>query len=74
MHYIAVCVMSDSTIYFYLINVTFFRRKLLNTKCVLLFFLQHLSEIAVILRRIQRDITIRVLRSSSKVPVILVSF
>jgi hypothetical protein len=71
--YIAVWVMSGSTIYFHLINITFFRRKLLNTNCVLLFFL-HLSEIAVILRRIQRDIIIKVLRSSNKVPVILVGF
>ena len=47
---------------------------LLNTKCVLLFSLQILSEIFLILRRIQRDIITNVHRSSCKVQVILVIF
>ena len=68
MDYIAVCVMSGSTIYFHLINITFFRRKYLNTQCVLLFSLQLLSQVAVILRIIRRDIIIKVLSYSIKYP------
>jgi hypothetical protein len=51
-----------------------FREKLLNIKCVFSFSPQNLSEVFLILRRIQRGIIIYVLRSSSKVPVILVRF
>jgi hypothetical protein len=51
-----------------------FRKKFLNTKCVFWFFLQPLSQTFLILRRIQRDIIIKVHRSSCKVPVIIVRF
>ena len=48
------------------------KKKLLNTKCVFWFSLQLLSETFLILRITERDIIINVLRSSCKVPVILV--
>ena len=51
-----------------------FRKKLLNIKCVVWFYLRLLSEIFLILRRIQRDIVINVHTSSCKVPVILSGF
>jgi hypothetical protein len=44
----------------YLINGTIFVKTFLNTKCVFLFSLQLLSEIFLILRRIQQDIIINV--------------
>ena len=50
-----------------------FRKKLLSIKCVLLFSLQLLSEVFLILGRIQRDI-INIHKVSCKVPVILVKF
>jgi hypothetical protein len=53
-----------------LINDTTFGKKLLNIKCIFLFFLQLLSETFLILRRIDRDVN--VLKSPCKVPVILV--
>ena len=56
----------------YLINGTIFGKRLLNTKCVFLLSLQILSEIFLILRRIQRDTVINVYRSSCKVPIIVV--
>ena len=43
-------------------------------KCVFWFYIQLLSKIFLILRRIQRDIVINVKTSSFKVPVILVGF
>jgi hypothetical protein len=46
----------------------------MNIKCVFRFALQILSEILLILRRIQGDIIINVHRSSRKVPIILVNF
>jgi hypothetical protein len=58
----------------YLINGTTFGNDLLNIKCVFWFFVQLLSEIFLILRRIQRYIIINIHRSSCKVPVILVRF
>jgi len=48
-------------------------KKVLNTKCVFRFCLQFLSEILTP-RRIQRDITNKLHRSSRKIPVILVIF
>ena len=45
-------------------------KKGLNTKCV--FFLQHLSEIFLILRRTERDIIINIYRSSCNVNIIRV--
>jgi hypothetical protein len=57
----------------YLTNGTGFWNKLLNIKCVFWFFLQLLSEIFLILSRIQReDITPNVHWSLRKVPVIFV--
>jgi hypothetical protein len=47
---------------------------LLNTKRVLLVFLQFMYETFLTLRRIQRDTVINVLTSSRKVPVILIGF
>ena len=55
----------------YLINVTIFGKKLLNIKYVFWFSLQVLSKAFLILRRIQRDIIIKVKTSSCKVPVVL---
>ena len=43
-------------------------------KFVFLFSVQLLSEIFLIIRRIQRDIVIKVRRSSCKVPAVLVRF
>jgi hypothetical protein len=48
-------------------------KKMLKVKCVLIFS-PTLSDTFLILRRIQRDITIRVLGSSCKVSFILVTF
>jgi hypothetical protein len=48
----------------FLINGTTFENKLLNIKCVFLFFLQLLFETFLILRRIQRDIVINVKTSN----------
>jgi hypothetical protein len=52
----------------YLINGTIFEKQLLNLKCVFWFPLQLFSETFLILRRIQRDIIINILRSSCEVP------
>jgi hypothetical protein len=52
----------------------FWRKKLLNTKCVFWFSLQFLSEIFLILRRTERDMIRNIYRSSCKVPVIIVRF
>jgi hypothetical protein len=58
----------------HVINGTIFGKKLLNIKCVILFYLQLLSETRLILGTVQRDIVINVQTSSRKVPVILVGF
>ena len=52
----------------------FWKKKLLNTKRVFWIPLQILSEIFLILRRIQQAIIINLHRSSSKVPVILLRY
>jgi hypothetical protein len=59
---------------YYLINGTIFGKKSLNIKCVFWFSVQLLSETFLFLRRIQRDITINVHRSSCKVPLLLSDF
>jgi len=78
MRHNVICDLPVCTIFFffphYLINGTIFGQTFLNIKCVLLFSLQILREISIILRTIQRDAVTEVLRSSSKVPVILVRF
>jgi hypothetical protein len=56
----------------YVINDTIFGKKKLNIKCVFWFSLQLLSEIFLILGRIQRDIIINAYRFPCKVPVTLV--
>jgi len=48
----------------------FRKKKILDIKCVFWFSVQRLSEIFLILRKIQRDTIIYVHRSSCKVPVI----
>ena len=58
----------------YLINGTIFGKKLLNIKCMFWFSPQILSEIFLILRRIQGRVIINVHWSSCKEPVILVRF
>jgi hypothetical protein len=55
----------------YLINGTIFGNKLLNTKCVLCFYLQLLSETFLTVRKIQRDVVINMRTSSYKLSVIL---
>jgi hypothetical protein len=57
----------------YLINGTIFRKEVIEHK-VRVLSLQLFAETFLILRRIQRDITINVHRSSCKVPVTLVRF
>jgi hypothetical protein len=56
----------------YLITQQLSEKDLLNIKCAFWFSLQLLSETFLVLRRIQRDIT--VLRSLCKLPVSLVMF
>ena len=51
-----------------------FRKKLLNIKCLFLFYLQRLSKPFLILRRIYRDIVINVETPLRKIPVIVVGF
>jgi hypothetical protein len=64
-----------STIFFHVSHKRHdIRKKLLNMQCVFLCSLQPLSETIHILRRIQRDIIIKVRRSSREVPVIHVIF
>jgi hypothetical protein len=58
----------------YLIHCTIFGKKLLNIIFVFWFLLQLLLKTLLIVRIIQRDITINVKTSSCKVPVILVGF
>jgi len=52
----------------------FWGKMLLNIKCVLRFSLQYLSETVLILRKIQRDVTVHVNWSSGEVHGILVRF
>jgi hypothetical protein len=58
----------------YLINGTIFGKALLNIKFVVWFALQLLSETFLILRRIERDMSINVYQFPCKLPVILVRF
>ena len=50
------------------------KKKVLNIKCVFLFFLQRLSETSLILRRIQRDMIKNVCWCSCEVQIFLVRF
>ena len=59
----------------YLLNGAIFEKNLQNIKCLLTFCVFYvLSEIFLILRRIQGDTIINVRKSLCKVPVILVRF
>jgi hypothetical protein len=78
-HIVCVCVycflsylVKESQVSFphYLTNGTIFEKKLLNTKCVFCFSVQLLSETFLILRRTERDITIKVQSCSRKVPLL----
>jgi hypothetical protein len=51
-----------------------FRKKLLDVKFVFWFCLQLLFGTFFILRRIQRDVVVKVKKSSRKVPIILTDF
>ena len=68
------CVRLYYTFQYYHINDTISKKSLLETKCVFWFPLRCLSEIFLIISRIERDMIKNVYRSSCKVPVILVGF
>ena len=55
----------------YLINGTILEKKLLNTKCVFWFSLQHLSKTFLILRRAERDIIINIITHQVKYRIFL---
>jgi hypothetical protein len=72
-YYIVICGLPRSTILFRIvINGTIFGTKVLNTKCVFWSSLQLLAETFHTLRKLKRDLTINIRRSSCKVTVILV--
>jgi hypothetical protein len=58
----------------YLINGKIFGKTFLNLNYVVRFSIERLPKTLLILRRIQRDLSINVRKSSCKVPVILVKF
>jgi hypothetical protein len=74
-YYIVVCDLFGPTIFFlrYIINGTIFRKRNIRQK-MCFYFLYNLSELFLLLRRIQRDIITNVRTFSCKVPVILVVF
>jgi len=75
-YYTATCGPSGSTIFFYidLINGRIFGKNVIEYNLCFGVSLKLLSEAFLILRRIQRHITINVHRASCKVPIILVGF
>jgi hypothetical protein len=68
-HYIVICGFAGyaAIVPNFLLNGAIFGKLLLNIKCEVWFSLQIISETFIILRRIQRDITINVQTSSRKV-------
>ena len=71
-HYIVICGLPDSTIFFHIISNgrIFVKKKLLNMKYECRFSPQLLSETFLILGRNELDIIINVQTASSKAPVI----
>jgi hypothetical protein len=73
--HIAICGVSGSTTIFDItINGAVLGRKLLDMKFMFWFYLQHLFEILLTLRRIQRNIVINVKSSSCKISINVVGF
>jgi hypothetical protein len=74
-YYNVIYCLSGCTIFFHIISYKGrFSEKVIEHKMCVLIFSTNLSETFLILRRIQRDIIINVQWSSSKVPVILVTW
>jgi len=74
MRHIVICGLSCSTVFLRIFSQTgrFFRIQVIEHKPVFRLSPQQLSETFLILRRIQRDITLNVHKSACKVPLILV--
>ena len=74
-YYILICRMSDSTIFFHIISQTerFYEKIIIENSMCVLTFSRILTETFLTLKRIHLDI-IHVLRSSHKIPVIVVRF
>jgi hypothetical protein len=75
MHYIVICVLSGSTIFFNIISQTArFSGKNIEHEIVFLFYVQHFTETLLILRIINQDNIRNVHWSSCKIPDILARF
>jgi hypothetical protein len=76
LYYIVICGLPGSTIFFHIHKKfkIFYKKPLLNTRCVFWFSLQIFVCNFFILRRAERDMIKKVTRSSCKVPFILNRF